>query len=138
MWTVGVTGMFGAYCAEKLYRDSARLGLRILVLDAGAFLFPGHIQNLPPTRRRDALTTRTQAPRLKGRGGVDQRRVDAEPFRSHAHGPWTYSRISRSLPFSRPSPVPCQILPMSGVSAMSSVHGPPASTFSNWPSENTK
>ncbi|HYS39147.1 MAG TPA: family 16 glycoside hydrolase [Pseudonocardiaceae bacterium] len=40
-------GMFGAYCAEKLYRESAPLGLRILVLDAGAFLFPGHIQNLP-------------------------------------------------------------------------------------------
>ena len=40
-------GMFGAYCAEKLYRESGPLGLRILVLDAGAFLFPGHIQNLP-------------------------------------------------------------------------------------------
>jgi choline dehydrogenase-like flavoprotein len=40
-------GMFGAYCAEKLYREGGPLGLRILVLDAGAFLFAGHIQNLP-------------------------------------------------------------------------------------------
>jgi hypothetical protein len=41
-------GMFGGYCAEKLYRLGAHLGLRILVLDAGAFLLPSHIQNLPP------------------------------------------------------------------------------------------
>jgi hypothetical protein len=40
-------GMFGGYCAEKLYRLGTGLGLRILVLDAGAFLFPTHIQNLP-------------------------------------------------------------------------------------------
>jgi len=36
-------GMFGAYCAEKLYR----LGLRVLVLEAGGLLFPSHVQNLP-------------------------------------------------------------------------------------------
>ncbi len=40
-------GMFGGYCAEKLYRMGASLGLRILALDAGAFLLPSHIQNLP-------------------------------------------------------------------------------------------
>ena len=40
-------GMFGGYCAEKLYRHSADANLRILVLEAGAFLFPTHIQNLP-------------------------------------------------------------------------------------------
>src|SRR5713101_8392212 len=40
-------GMFGGYCAEKLYRLGARSALRILVLDAGAFLFQSHIQNLP-------------------------------------------------------------------------------------------
>jgi choline dehydrogenase-like flavoprotein len=40
-------GMFGGYCAEKLYRFGSSLDLRILVLDAGAFLFPTHIQNLP-------------------------------------------------------------------------------------------
>ena len=36
-------GMFGAYCAEKLYRNS---GLRVLVLDAGALLVSEHVQNL--------------------------------------------------------------------------------------------
>lgn len=40
-------GMFGAYCAEKLYRSGSSSALRILVLDAGAFLLPSHIQNLP-------------------------------------------------------------------------------------------
>jgi choline dehydrogenase-like flavoprotein len=40
-------GMFGGYCAEKLYRHGADANLRILVLEAGAFLFPTHIQNLP-------------------------------------------------------------------------------------------
>jgi 3-keto-disaccharide hydrolase/GMC oxidoreductase len=40
-------GMYGGYCAEKLYRLGADLGLRILVLDAGATLFATHIQNLP-------------------------------------------------------------------------------------------
>ena len=40
-------GMFVGYCAEKLYRHGADANLRILVLDAGGFLFPTHIQNLP-------------------------------------------------------------------------------------------
>ena len=40
-------GMFGGYCAEKLYRQGSAVGLRILVLDAGAYLLPSHIQNLP-------------------------------------------------------------------------------------------
>ena len=40
-------GMYGAYCAEKLYRAGASSALRILMLDAGAFLLPSHIQNLP-------------------------------------------------------------------------------------------
>jgi hypothetical protein len=40
-------GMFGAYCAEKLYRLGTSVGLRILVLDAGPFVLPGHVQNLP-------------------------------------------------------------------------------------------
>src|SRR4051794_5047672 len=41
-------GMFGGYCAEKLYREGTPLGLRVLLLDAGCFELPGHIQNLPP------------------------------------------------------------------------------------------
>jgi hypothetical protein len=36
-------GMFGAYCAEKIYRSS---NLRVLVLDAGAMLVTEHVQNL--------------------------------------------------------------------------------------------
>src|SRR5258708_9846138 len=40
-------GMFGGYCAEKVYRHGGDGNLRILVLDGGTFLFPTHIQNLP-------------------------------------------------------------------------------------------
>lgn len=36
-------GMFGAYCAEKIYRNS---NLRVLVLDAGCLLVTEHVQNL--------------------------------------------------------------------------------------------
>jgi choline dehydrogenase-like flavoprotein len=39
--------MFGGYIAEKLYRAGEDIGLRVLVLDAGAFLVTTHIQNLP-------------------------------------------------------------------------------------------
>jgi hypothetical protein len=56
-------GMFGGYIAEKLYRRGGVLAMRILVLEAGAFLLPSHIQNLPqrlggsvggsPLRQRD-------------------------------------------------------------------------------------
>jgi choline dehydrogenase-like flavoprotein len=37
------SGMFGAYCAEKIYRNS---NLRVLVLEAGPFLVSEHVQNL--------------------------------------------------------------------------------------------
>src|SRR6266446_3937862 len=40
-------GMFGGYCAEKLYRIGRLNALRVLMLDAGAFLLQSHIQNLP-------------------------------------------------------------------------------------------
>ena len=36
-------GMFGAYCAEKIYRSS---NARVLVLDAGCLLVSEHVQNL--------------------------------------------------------------------------------------------
>ena len=36
-------GMFGAYCAEKIYRKG---NVRVLVLDAGSFLVSEHVQNL--------------------------------------------------------------------------------------------
>lgn len=41
------SGMFGGYCAEKLYRFGEDINLRILVLDAGSFLVSGHLQNFP-------------------------------------------------------------------------------------------
>src|SRR5450631_4723426 len=40
-------GMFGGYCAEKIFRLGAASNLKILVLDAGPFLIPTHVQNLP-------------------------------------------------------------------------------------------
>jgi hypothetical protein len=36
-------GMFGAYCAEKVYRNG---NLRVLILEAGPFLVSEHVQNL--------------------------------------------------------------------------------------------
>ena len=40
-------GMFGGYCADKIFRDGEANGLKVLVLDAGPFLIPTHVQNLP-------------------------------------------------------------------------------------------
>jgi GMC oxidoreductase len=40
-------GMFGAYCAEKLFRRDTSKQLRILVLEAGPFFLPTHVNNLP-------------------------------------------------------------------------------------------
>ena len=40
-------GMFGGYIADKLYRAGEDTGLRVLVLEAGAFLVSTHVQNLP-------------------------------------------------------------------------------------------
>lgn len=41
-------GMFGAYCAEKVYRHGEKSLLRVLVLDAGGHLVSEHAQNLSP------------------------------------------------------------------------------------------
>ncbi len=40
-------GMYGNYIAEKLYRRGGSAALRVLLLEAGAFLLQSHIQNLP-------------------------------------------------------------------------------------------
>ena len=40
-------GMFGGYCAEKIYEFGEGSGLRVLILEAGPFLLPTHVQNLP-------------------------------------------------------------------------------------------
>ncbi|MBD2121020.1 GMC family oxidoreductase [Trichocoleus sp. FACHB-262] len=39
-------GMFGAYCAQKIYRQGAASNKRVLVLEAGGFLVSEHVQNL--------------------------------------------------------------------------------------------
>src|SRR5215203_4178585 len=41
-------GMFGAYCAEKIYRCGDKSLLRVLVLDGGGLLVSEHAQNLSP------------------------------------------------------------------------------------------
>jgi choline dehydrogenase-like flavoprotein len=41
------SGMFGGYCADKIARSSGEHPLRVLVLEAGPFLVPTHVQNLP-------------------------------------------------------------------------------------------
>src|SRR5881398_2361175 len=40
-------GMFGGYIADKLYRRGENLGLRVLLIEAGSFLLPSHVQNMP-------------------------------------------------------------------------------------------
>ena len=40
-------GMFGGYCAEKIYEFGENNGLKVLVLEAGPFVIPTHLQNLP-------------------------------------------------------------------------------------------
>src|ERR1700688_2503779 len=40
-------GMFGGDIADKLYRRGESIGLRVLVVEAGSFLLPTHVQNLP-------------------------------------------------------------------------------------------
>jgi hypothetical protein len=40
-------GMFGGYCAEKIFRFGASQNLRVLVLEAGPFMVSTHVQNLP-------------------------------------------------------------------------------------------
>jgi hypothetical protein len=39
--------MFGGYRADKIIRFGQTNGLQVRVLDAGAFLIPTHVQNLP-------------------------------------------------------------------------------------------
>src|ERR1051326_4745735 len=39
-------GMFGGYCAEKIWRFGAAKQLRVLALEAGPFLVSEHVQNI--------------------------------------------------------------------------------------------
>ncbi len=40
------SGMYGGYCASKIWRFGGFKGLRVLVLEAGPFLISEHVQNL--------------------------------------------------------------------------------------------
>jgi choline dehydrogenase-like flavoprotein len=40
-------GMFGGYCADKIFRFGSNNNLKVLVLDAGPFMVATHLQNLP-------------------------------------------------------------------------------------------
>ena len=56
-------GMFGAYCAEKIYRRAANK--RVLILEAGDFLVSEHVQNLARIGLNvaDAVSSDPGAPR---------------------------------------------------------------------------
>jgi hypothetical protein len=70
-------GMFGAYCAEKIYRIS---NSKVLVLDAGAFLVSEHVQNLARiglnTAKPVVIPTNAQDPGTR-------ERVWGNPWRSN-------------------------------------------------------
>jgi choline dehydrogenase-like flavoprotein len=103
-------GMLGGFIAEKLFHAGAGLGFRILVLEAGAFALPTHIQNLPQrlggsiggpayTRKRDdasgVLRRRpvavlgwvdtAAAPRGPGRLAAGDRRLPGRSGRLRPH-----------------------------------------------------
>src|SRR5215216_4735051 len=65
-------GMFGGYCAEKIYRFAKEAGKtpRILVLDAGSLLLTQHEQNYPrisPNTGPSSLSARTPKTRARRR-----------------------------------------------------------------------
>ena len=55
-------GMYGCYIAERLYRRGGSAALRILVLEAGAFLLQSHIQIC-----RNSSAARSAAPIIRVR-----------------------------------------------------------------------
>ncbi|MBR0782477.1 family 16 glycoside hydrolase [Bradyrhizobium iriomotense] len=83
-------GMFGAYAAAKIYRAGADQNLRVLLLDAGGYLAPTHLQNLPHLGLNapdTALVTRNdQDPRARnGVWGIPWH--SNEPFTGLAYCP---------------------------------------------------
>jgi 3-keto-disaccharide hydrolase/GMC oxidoreductase len=73
-------GMYGAYIAEKIYRDGAAGNLRVLVLEAGPFLVSEHIQNLTQMGLNVPGPTSTDP-------GVARERVWGLPWRSQTGFP---------------------------------------------------
>jgi choline dehydrogenase-like flavoprotein len=83
-------GMFGGYIADKLYRRAENIGLRILVVEAGSFLLPTHVQNLPrlglfgPTEQVvNANQARPGMPPLPGQDPGTQNLVWGHPWHSN-------------------------------------------------------
>ena len=83
-------GMFGGYLADKLYRRAEKIGLRVLVVEAGAFLLPTHVQNLPrlglfgPTEQVvNANQPPTGTPLLPGEDPGTQNLVWGHPWHSN-------------------------------------------------------
>jgi hypothetical protein len=62
------SGMYGAYCAAKLYWESSppRKPLRILVLEAGPFLLYEHGQNVPDLRLYAPGLVKPDSPEAQG------------------------------------------------------------------------
>jgi choline dehydrogenase-like flavoprotein len=87
-------GMFGAYCAGKIYR---RANLRVLVLEAGSFLVSEHVQNLARIGLNSAgaiqVASNAQDPGMR-------ERVWGTPWRSQVAFPGlAYCMGGRSLYF---------------------------------------
>lgn len=77
-------GMFGGYIADKIYRKGENIGLRVLLLDAGSFLLPTHVQNLP------RLALGAPAEQLVNNNGTDpgaQNLVWGHPWHSNQEFP---------------------------------------------------
>src|ERR1051326_5694111 len=73
-------GMFGAYCAEKIYFRGAAAKKRVLVLEAGGFLVSEHIQNLA------RIGLNVPSP-VTSDPGVPRERVWGLPWRSNQASP---------------------------------------------------
>jgi len=72
-------GMYGAYIAEKIYRQGKR-NLRVLILEAGSFLVSEHVQNLSRIGLNAAGSVTTDP-------GVPRERVWGLPWRSNVGFP---------------------------------------------------
>jgi hypothetical protein len=74
--------MFGGYRADKIARSVDGRPLRVLVLEAGPFLLPTHVQNLPrpglnvpPAVLPSSDTGVPQQRRIRGTGVLCRRQV---------------------------------------------------------------
>ena len=73
-------GMFGSYCAEKIYRRDAAANKRVLVLEAGGFLVSEHVQNLA------RIGLNVPGP-ISSDPGIARERVWGLPWRSNQASP---------------------------------------------------